>query len=329
MMLVVIMTAALGVVVRYFGWRKKATLDGFEAGQRAPRLIVNKSLQLVLAVCTGVGVVMVSALCLLQMFGLAYHEFWFGRLMMEVNKYAVAVIVPMGGLLLLMLPRLRPGFDIVLDVVNHFYFRPTNVQEALDDDDEFDIAETTFENGKLFFSRRDRLHLRIRRILTHYREQYDHHPELIIVSHSQGSMTAIESLNNEDLSWLNNCFDSVTLVTMGSPFHHLYQHYFGHCYPALDRPFWSSLRRRIDCWVNICRIDDFVGNQMEFPKKRLEVNQAVGAGVADDSFYTPTVYSNYAVGPRGHTNYWSDREVLVILRRHLFQQQEQETRRSA
>lgn len=329
LMMVVIMTAVSVVVVRYFGWRKKATIDGFKAGKRAPRLIVNGSLQVVMAVCTGVGVVMVSALCLLQFLELAYTEFWFGRLLMEVNKYAVSVIVPMGGLLVLLLPQLRPGFDMLLDVVNHFYFRPTKVQDVLDDDDEFDVVETTFENGKLFFSRRDRLHHRIKQILSHYREQYDHRPELIIISHSQGTMVAIEALNNEDVSWLNNCFRSVTLVTMGSPFQHLYQHYFGHCYPAIDQPYWSSLRRRIDQWVNICRIDDFVGNQLDFPKNRVAVSQAIDATDGEGSFYQPTIYSNHAVGPRGHTSYWSDREVLEILRGHLFKAQSQEYRRSA
>ncbi len=328
LMMVVIMTAASVVFVRYFSWRKQATVDHFEAGRRAPRLIVNGSLQIVLAICTGIGVVMVSTLCVLQMFGLAYTEFWFGRLMVEVNKYAVGVIVPMSGLLVLLLPRLRPGFDMLLDVLNHFYFRPTYVQDALDDDDEFDIAETTFENGALFFSRRDRLHLRLKRVLSHYRDQYHHFPELIIVSHSQGTMVAIESLNNEDLAWLNNCFKSVTLVTMGSPFQHLYQHYFKHCYPALDQPFWSSLRRRIDCWVNICRIDDFVGHRLEFPEIRTLSNTATDME-AEGAFYSPTFYSNHAVGPRGHTCYWSDREVLEILRRHLFRQEHQEIRHSA
>ena len=329
MMMVVVMTATTAVAVRYFGWRKNATVDGFGSGNRGPRLIVNGSLQFVLAVCTCLGVVMVSALFLLQLFGLVYTEFWFGRWMMEVNKYAVGIIVPMFGLLIFLLPQLRPGFDIVLDVVNHFYFRPAFVRNVLDDDDEFDIAETTFENGTLFFSRRDRLHLRMKQILSHYRDQYSHQPELIIMSHSQGTMIAIESLNNEDVAWLNQCFKSVTLVTMGSPFHHLYQHYFGHCYPALDQPYWSSLRRRIDSWVNICRIDDFVGNQLEFPNNKSTVHNSVGAVTANDSIYSPTFYSNHAVGLRGHTNYWSDSEVLDILRHQLFQAQTKEFSRSA
>ena len=62
MMMVVVMTATTAVAVRYFGWRKNATVDGFGSGNRGPRLIVNGSLQFVLAVCTCLGVVMVGGL---------------------------------------------------------------------------------------------------------------------------------------------------------------------------------------------------------------------------------------------------------------------------
>ena len=253
-----------------------------------------------------------------------YTKYWLGMLMVDVNRYAVSVLVPMGGLIVLLIPHLRPGFDMLLDVVNHFYFRSTKVQDALYDDDEFDIAETTFENGALFFSRRDSLHLRMKRILSYYRDSCSHHPELIVISHSQGTMVAIEVLNDEEVAWLNNSFSSVTLVTMGSPLKHMYQHYFGHCYPKLDQPFWSSLRRRIDRWVNICRVDDFVGVDLDFPDQGAEQQGASAA------IFTPTLYSNHAVGPRGHTSYWSDREVLRILSRHLFgQDRKRESHRAA
>lgn len=315
MMMVVLSVAATTVLIRYFGWRRRASIRQFDKGSRPPRLIVNGLLQIVLAVCTGVGVILVSTLGLYQLFGDPEKDFLIRDFLTRVNGYAVGVLIPMSGLLLFLIPRLRPGFDMLLDVVNHFYFRPTNVQDALDDDDEFDIAESTFDNGALFFSRRDALHYRIRRILAHYRDQYDHHPELIIVSHSQGTMVAAEALNNEDLAWLNNSFRTVTLVTMGSPLGHLYQHYFGHCYPSLDQPFWTSLRRRIDHWINICRIDDFVGTKIEFPGQPNGDGSSTTPTTSPEpnTFYSPTVYQNHAVGPRGHQSYWSDREVLDVL----------------
>ena len=335
MMMAVITTAAILVFLRYSLWRRTATVAGFNNGNRPPRLIVNRSLQLVVAICTGIGVALVSALCVIQLLGYSHHDFQFGELMVEANKYAISVLVPASGLALLLFPKLRPALDMLLDVVNQFYFRPTQMNDALDDDDEFDIVETTFENGALFFSRRDAIHQRIKRILTHYRDQLAHdlkgRPDLVIVSHSQGTMAAIEVLNDEELGWLNNSFSSVSLVTMGSPLSHIYQHYFGHIYPALDKPYWVSLRRRIDRWTNICRIDDFVGTDILFAKAQaasrignVEANEATfhptGSSLSQasnaerSSSGTPNQFSNHPVGPRGHTNYWADLEVLTILR---------------
>ncbi|MFT5300418.1 MAG: hypothetical protein ACI814_001195 [Mariniblastus sp.] len=336
MMMLVIGLTASAVIVRYFTWRQKNSLENFLQGQRAPRLIVNGTLQLVIGMCTAGGVVAVYSLFVISWMQMEHDKFLLGRLMIDVNRYAVSMIVPLGSLMILLLPKLRPGFDIMLDVVNHFYFRATSAEDALEDDDEFNMSETTFENGALFFSRRDSLHARIKRILFHYREQYDHQPELVIISHSQGTMVAIEALNDEELSWLNDGFQSVSLITMGSPLNHLYQHYFGHCYPALDQPFWSSLRRRLDRWINICRMDDFVGTELEFPVSHLKsTNEQVGWAEASQmqaersSLVSPVAYSNFAVGPRGHVNYWSDREVLTILREQLFKQAEQVRRKSA
>lgn len=316
MMQTVIGFATIVLMIRYAVWRKFATIESFNIGSRAPRLIANGSLQVVLAVCTGVGVTLVSVLCIIQLMGNSYIDFRFGRLMVEANKYAVSVLVPMGVLLLGFIPKLRPAFDMLLDVVNHFYFRPTRMKDALDDDDEFDIRETTFENGALFFARRDAFHQRIKRILKHYRDEYDHNPELIIVSHSQGTMVAIDILNDEELAWINHSFRSVSLVTMGSPLTHLYQHYFGHCYPPLDQPYWTSLKRRIANWTNIFRIDDFVGTEVNFPP-----NDA--SSIESSHLHqhpAPIHFCNHPVGPRGHTNYWSDHEVLAELRNCLIDQ---------
>ena len=328
LMMAAIVATTLIVLARYFRWRHRFGKEDFAQGKRAPRLIVSGWLQIAMAACTLVGVVLVSVLWGMQVSSETYTEYWFGRLMMEANKYAVGILVPMGGLMFFLVPRLRPAFDMLLDVVNHFYFRPTNACDVMEDEDEFDIAETTFENGALFFCRRDSLHLRLKKILLYYREAYDHCPDLVVVSHSQGTMVAIEVLNDEEVAWLKDEFRSVTLVTMGSPLNHLYQHYFGHCYPELDQPYWSSLRRRVDRWINICRIDDFVGTELAFPPSNAVLDQEAtpalaaphfGAETADPSFYCPPQFENFAVGARGHIGYWKDTEVIAILRQELFQ----------
>lgn len=337
---VVIATAV--VTIRFLRWRAGQTVERFLAGSRGPRLIVHGGLQLVLAACAAVGVSLVITIETLETLGHSHHDYWIGRLMAESNKYAMAILVPVGFLLAFALPRLHPVFDIVLDIVNHFYFRPTNVQDALDDDDEFDINETTFESGNLFFSRRQVIHARMQRILNHYRDNMTERPELIVIAHSQGTQIAIEVLNDPELSWLNNQFCSVKLVTMGSPFSNLYQHYFSHIYPPLDAPYWSSLRRRVDRWTNIFRIDDPVGTEIDFDPilqnaNRHESNKQTGLQVESSAATnwleqtrpyqpapencdrtgtekgSPIKVSNHPVGCRGHVNYWIDREVLNIV----------------
>ena len=342
MMCLAIVIAAGIVAIRFLQWRSGQTVDRFRAGSRAPRLIVHGGLQLVLAACAAVGVSLVLTIEAFESFGYSHNEFWIGRVMAESNKYAMAVLVPIGFLLAFAFPRLHPIFDIVLDIVNHFYFRPTNVQDVLDDDDEFDINETTFESGNLFFSRRQTVHARMQRILTHYRDSMTERPELIIIAHSQGTQIAIEVLNDPELAWLSNQFHSVKLVTMGSPFSNLYQHYFSHFYPSLDKPYWATLRSRVDRWANIFRIDDPVGTEIDFEpilryecrpdalegtQVRGEANTTGGwmeetapyrqAGKQPDGACAeakPKIQvSNHPVGCRGHVNYWTDREVLEIV----------------
>ena len=331
LMAVLVLLSLIVVLTRYAVWRSRSPKMAYLKGNKAPRLIIHPWVQSTMLFCTAAGVVLVSSIWLMNTFadqGQSNHQLsGLADSLALVNGYAISVMVPLGGLFVFFLAHLRPGFDMILDVVNHFYFRATNVSDVLDDDDEFDIAETTFENGKLFFSRREALHDRLRRILAHYRNIYNHQPELVVISHSQGTMAAIETLNDKDLDWLNNSFRTVTLVTMGSPFSHLYQHYFAHLYPALDEPFWVYLNQRVDRWVNIFRVDDYVGNEINFPAPIQIESQPYTTGT--QPFLSQTEYQNIPVGPRGHVNYWADREVLEHLRRELFEKDQTGKRRAA
>ncbi len=324
LMCMILLMAAAFVGARFVLWRKRNGIPEFQHGARAPRLIVHGGIQFTLGFCTFVGASLVFGIGMYEFHRTPNEQIWFSQFMADANKYAMAVLLPASLMLVFVLPRLTPVFDIVLDVVNHFHFRATNIGDTLDDEDEFDIKETTFEQGTLFFSRRDAIHCRMKRILSFYRDTLEHRPDLILVSHSQGTMVAIEVLNDPELAWINNRFASVSLVTMGSPFTNLYQHYFSHCYPALDQPYWSSLRKRLDRWVNIFRIDDPVGTEIEFPGNRMTPTEALqarsdGHCLADDSEVDQRTYSNHPVGCRGHVSYWSDREVLDILRAELLQ----------
>ena len=327
-MLVITVATAIFVIARYFVWRSSNNIDTFLAGSRSPRLIINSLQQIVLGVCTAVGVSLVFSLCVMNIWGVSYRDSFLGQSLIEANKYAVVFLAPMAGLIFLSLRHLRPAFDIILDVVNHFYFRSTLMEDALEDDDEFDIRETTFESGSLYFSRRDKIHNRMKRILVYYRDRLQDRPELVIVSHSQGTMVAIEVLNDPEMAWLSSSFSKTSLLTMGSPVSYLYQKYFGHLYPSLNSPTWDNLRTRLDRWVNLFRVDDFVGQQIEFPVHGRSLQQTPMLVKENESGIQTC--SDHPLGCRGHINYWQDVDAIAVIKQEIFALKAvEETRRAA
>lgn len=303
-----VMCSAVIGLSSYTRWRKRNSGVPAESVEESPpRLIVSPLVQFTLAMSSIVGVLLVAFLGFLHIQGVNYPDTYIGYAMAEANKYAVGMLLPSAFLTFLVLPHLQPVFDIILDVVNHFNFRDTQIDDVLNDEDEFDINESTFDSGRLFFFRRDAIHVRFKTALAHYRDEIANRPDLTIISHSQGTMIAIEVLNDPELLWMKNKFRSIKLVTMGSPFSHLYQHYFHHFYPPLDSKYWELLSERVDRWINVYRIDDFVGTRIDFPTdKSLPTSE-----------HPHGQFSNFQVGPRGHMNYWADSDVLRILRSEL------------
>lgn len=119
--------------------------------------------------------------------------------------------------------------------------------------------------------------------------QFDH---VIFVMHSQGSVVAFDYLRDEAAA--NNDMKGLKpdVVTFGSPLTHLYQYYFFE-YSDLDKDI-TALRNRIGRWINIYRVDDYIGTEV-----------ALGAD---------TGVKNEQIGPGGHTDYWKeDRLAKVIL----------------
>ncbi|MEM6935899.1 MAG: hypothetical protein AAF552_05555 [Pseudomonadota bacterium] len=126
-----------------------------------------------------------------------------------------------------------------------------------------------------------------------------HHPleRIIVVSHSQGTVLAIDELARSNFGqppeWLEQL--DVTLITMGSPFSHLYQHFFPLSYPALDQPVWRRLGQRLNRWINIYRNDDFVGTWI------------------DAGSQPPFDFEQHAMGTGGHLTYLVDGRVVAIV----------------
>lgn len=316
-----LMSGLIGITVMYSTicyvvWRNSKTIADFENGSRPPRLIVSGYVLLMLGISGGIGSSLVMSTQFIEFAGHSYHEVWFGKLLAECNKYALSLILPFGFLMGFVLPKLRPVFGIVLEIVNHFVFRSKEANEGLEFDDQFDIRRTTFEEGSMIFARREVVLQRMKRVLLYYAAlaQRSSQPmELIVIGHSQGTMVAIEVLNSPDMDCLDK-FSRVSLVTMGSPFANLYQHYFPKFYPPLSSSFWRRIRERVRQWVNIFRIDDPVGTEIEFPEGFL-ANEPANS---KNEVWLPGGSHNFPTGCRGHMNYWNDREVLGILKSEVF-----------
>lgn len=113
---------------------------------------------------------------------------------------------------------------------------------------------------------------------------------VIIVSHSQGTTVALAGLGILEIVGARRraasqvCTTSIDVVTLGSPVRHLYRYYMLALY-RINRRLAPRVR-----WLNVFREDDFIGTR-----------------IGDIDHAWPT---NMRIGPRSHTNYWRDREVL-------------------
>jgi peptidoglycan hydrolase-like protein with peptidoglycan-binding domain len=149
------------------------------------------------------------------------------------------------------------------------------------------IPETLDPNNKYRPLIRDRINGRFATVLEQLvaAEQPD---EVIIISHSQGTVVAYEAIRDGVLGQcgVKNC----QLITMGSPLWHVYKRYFPSRVDLLDRGI-SGLKS----WENIYRIDDYVGTSIGDLEGDWPVNHPVAQG--------------------GHLGYWSDSEVREILSR--------------
>lgn len=118
---------------------------------------------------------------------------------------------------------------------------------------------------------------------------------VVVVAHSQGTTAAMHALGlmtvhdaasdeHRVRSWSKDNV-KVDLVTMGCPVSDLYQHYLAGRYePSLAR---DGVVHR---WINIYRRDDFIGTTVRYGERDWP--------------------SNLPVDPRGHTDYWRDRDVV-------------------
>ena len=202
-------------------WARNHDIDSWPQ-QAPPRLILGASDHILL--------LLISLVSLVFLFRpISVHE----NVPIAVAGLAALVV---GVVLFVLVKWLRNWIHIMTDIINHFH-RPE-------------------EN----FPTRRRIEARFRAVLERIL-QVERPTSWTILAHSQGTMIALHVLAEEHLKAGLEELREVKLVTFGSPFSHLYQHYFPYQYPPIQR----SREGKLACsrWVNLFRIDDFVGTHID------------------------------------------------------------------
>lgn len=280
-----------------------AQKDGVEAPERSnrPRLIISRIyVWLVVALITVVPSVLLAVVVNATQFG---KDLWFLQWADRLQDVSVGAewarisIVVFLAIFLLFSHRINDGARLLLDIVNHF---------------------TAPDKG---YPVRERISQRFNTLINHLLSVGDK-PNLVIIAHSQGTVITLDALKSQ--VWVDDIMkrvQSLTVITFGSPITHIYQQYFPSQYPKLaqvDTIVKLSEDDRFR-WINVYRIDDFVGTYIE--------NSIKGADGKVKPFPV-----NIPIGTGGHTNYWQP-EVFEALLNHesmqgvLVEQQPQPQRR--
>jgi hypothetical protein len=138
--------------------------------------------------------------------------------------------------------------------------------------------------------RRARIQNRLKLILKTF-VQHQGYDGVIFLAHSQGAVVAYDYLHDNGPIYPELGQAAPALLTFGSPLGSIYQKYF-HEYAA-SRPTPAGVAGRLKCWINLYRVDDYIGGSIVAP-----------SGLRVD---------NYVLGPGGHTGYWTEPEVAEAL----------------
>lgn len=139
--------------------------------------------------------------------------------------------------------------------------------------------------------RRERIRRRLLQVLDALakRGNYD---KIVFLAHSQGSVVVYDYLRSTaDSPGSTIAGTKPDVITFGSPLGHLYQHYFRE-YAGLGSSL-EQLSKRTGRWINLYRIDDWIGVWVgDIDGKRVE---------------------NFAMQPGGHIDYWKEKTLAQAI----------------
>jgi hypothetical protein len=272
--------------------QSKADLEAFAVPPGAPGPRLNNWPRVIISRGYVILVLMLIVAVPYILFALALHETEFGKRLpllqfiapwLPTHEISVGAEWARFGLIVFLLlfalfsHYISAGAKLVLDVVNHF------TAPAQD------------------YPVRHRIARRFEEMIDTLLQANDK-PDLVIISHSQGTVITLDALLRDD--WIAKTLDrvsSLTVVTFGSPITHVYQEYFPRLYPKLSETSLShlSLHPKLK-WFNVYRIDDYVGTYIDPSIRDFPINIPAPRG--------------------GHTDYWQQ-DVLARLFAHPWMHQ--------
>ncbi len=269
--LLLILTGVLLIEFRQIMARRGLS-DLEQTARNMPRLLFNP----VLVALMIVSFLVVFALVFIQPY-------------LDSNKVFVTLrgyILPVAALVAVTLPfffgrRVANVANFARDLIDHHY-RPRQETAAY-----FIPSVFRVRNRRL---RRERIQARLNLVLEHF-VQNQGYDGVIFLAHSQGSVIVYDFLrdNGPHYTRLGDAFPS--LLTFGSPLGSIYQKYF-HEYAA-SKPVPLGIASKLKCWINLYRVDDYIGGRIQAPP-----------GLRVD---------NHVMGMGGHTGYWSEPDVAEAL----------------
>lgn len=328
----IVFFSIIAVLVRRFFWRRRYERLSFAAGD-VPRLIVGGYLRFGMIIA---GLVILCGIMLLSQsithvlneadgmlkFSNSAVEFDFCRYLdFETGSYSlylgnkllcwgVPVSTAAAAAIVVVFPliagMMAVGLGVAKDIAGYFSFQ-TRDEDVANESPRQRIQRRVFKAGRQDYVLRDRINGRAFQVFDRL-VRAEKPDEIVIISHSQGTVVAVEALHEgliNDLIKTNKngtrrLSIPVSLVTMGSPTYHIYTKYFRSRFKNGRLRLLEDLKDVINPWINIYRVDDFVGT---FIEKR-----------------EGTFPQNRPVGPGGHTGYWGDKEVRDILEERVFKE---------
>ncbi|HVS37302.1 MAG TPA: hypothetical protein VMS17_17205 [Gemmataceae bacterium] len=233
--IVLLTIVAAVVLIRRVVWSGRHKPSGWPL-QQVPRLIVAAAVACCLLAISFLFFIFLVIIPFYQHFEWPLPNAWavFAVWFVLIGGIAAVHLVP---------GPLRNVMHVVMDVINHFRTKGSR------------------------FVVRERINHRFQSVLQ-YAVAQGKPVRLLVIAHSQGTVIALNSLQlpacQAALQQAGLRAENCQLATFGSPYTHLYQFYFPTQYPPL--PGGAILGAAFGRWVNLFRIDDYVGTQINGQK---------------------------------------------------------------